>query len=211
MAQDMAQFSSDTLSTQLKFLSDAAHLMAVTAPACSSHMMSLRDTIIFANEMEPSEAHRRHICGGCGTIKIPAWTVDVAKENGSGRRRKKMTKGKLQKLKERATKSATPGAMVDICKLCHRKTCQIILKPAPQRISRRHAPELPRSVTKTATLSITSSLLTPSENLSPASTNASSKKRSKSRKQGGLQALLAKNKEAQGSRGFGLDLMDLMK
>jgi hypothetical protein len=44
--------------------------------------------------------------------------------------------------------------------------------------------------------------------------NASSRKRAKFRKQGGLQALLAKSKEAdtRGSAvGFGLDLLDLMK
>ncbi|KAH0569222.1 hypothetical protein GP486_000039 [Trichoglossum hirsutum] len=45
-----------------------------------------------------------------------------------------------------------------------------------------------------------------------ASANASSKKRAKARKQGGLQALLAKKKEGDEKRGgFGLDLMDLMK
>lgn len=45
-----------------------------------------------------------------------------------------------------------------------------------------------------------------------ASANASSKKRAKARKQGGLQALLAKKKEGGEQKGdFGLDLMDLMK
>lgn len=44
------------------------------------------------------------------------------------------------------------------------------------------------------------------------SANLSSKKRAKARKQGGLQAMLEKAKQAEAhSSGFGLDLMDLMK
>lgn len=211
MSQDALQFS-DTLSIQLKFLSDAAHLMAVSAPACSSHIMSSRDTIMFANDMELSESHRRHACGGCGTIKVPAWTVEVAKETTESRRRKRMTKRQLQKLKERAIKSTAPGAMVDICKRCDRKTHQSILKPAPHRNTQRQAPASRPSILNTSALPPTSSTLTSSTTASTASTNASSKKRAKSRKQGGLQALLARKKEApQGSKGFGLDLMDLMR
>lgn len=207
MAQDTAHFS-DTLSPQLKFMNEAAHLMAVNAPACSSHIMSRHDAIMFANEMHPSEAHRRHVCGGCGTIKIPAWTVDVAKEGSKGRT-EKMTKGKLQKLRERAAMAT--GAMVDICKRCNRKTRQSILKPAPQRITRRQAPVSRPLHTTTDTIPVASLILSSSVTPVAASTNVSSKKRSKSRKQGGLQALLVKNKEAQSSKGFGLDLMDLMK
>ena len=211
MAQDSLLFL-DTLSTQLKYLADAAHLMAVNASACSSHIMSSRDTIMFANDMKLSESHRRHICGGCGTIKLPAWTVEVAKETTVGRRKKSMTKGQLQKLKERATKPTAPGAMVDICKRCDRKTHQNIIKPAPHRCTQRQAPVSRPSILNTSALPPTSSTLASSTTAPTASTNASSKKRAKSRKQGGLQALLAKNKEAsQGSKGFGLDLMDLMR
>lgn len=204
MAQDTAYFS-DPLSHQLKFMNEAAHLMAVNAPACSSHIMSRYEAVMFANERQPSAVHRRHVCGGCGTIKIPAWTVDVAKESGNGRK-KKMTKEQLQKLKERA--AITPGAMVDICRRCNRKTRQSILKPAPQRITRRQGPASRPLHTTTDTIPA-SLILTSSA--TPIADSTRSKKRSKSRKQGGLQALLAKNKEAQSSKGFGLDLMDLMK
>lgn len=211
MARDALQFSHN-LSTQLNFLSDAAHLLAVDAPACSSHIMSSRDTIMFANDMELSESHRRHVCGGCGAIKVPAWTVEVAKETSEGRRKKRMTKGQLKKLKERAIKSTAQGAMVDICKRCDRKTRQSILKPVPHRNTHRQAPASRPSILNTSALPPASSTLTSSTSAPAASTNASSKKRAKSRKQGGLQALLAKNKEtSQGSRGFGLDLMDLMR
>lgn len=210
MTQDALHFS-DTLLAQLKFLSDAAHLLAVNAPACSSHIMSSRDTIMFANDMELSESHRRHVCGGCGTIKVPAWTVEVAKETTEGRRKKRMTKGQLQKRKERAAKSRAPGAMVDICKRCDRKTRQSILKPAPHCNTQRQAPASRPSILNTSAL-LPTSTFTSSTTAPTASTNASSKKRSKSRKLGGLQALLAKNKEAsQGSKEFGLDLMDLMR
>ncbi|KIN01277.1 hypothetical protein OIDMADRAFT_41876 [Oidiodendron maius Zn] len=46
----------------------------------------------------------------------------------------------------------------------------------------------------------------------PLSTNASSKKRAKARKQSGLEALLAKKKSSEATTtGFGLNLMDFMK
>ena len=46
----------------------------------------------------------------------------------------------------------------------------------------------------------------------PLSTNASSKKRAKARKQSGLEAILAKKKSSEATTtGFGLNLMDFMK
>ena len=208
MVQDAALFT-DTLLTHLRFMNDAAHLMAVIAPACSSHIMSQQDTIMFATEMAPTEAHRRQVCGGCGIIKIPAWTVAVAKEDSNGRREHKMTKRQQQKLKERAAR--THAAMVDICKRCDRKTRQSILNPAPQRITRNQAPVSRPLLTNAGVIPSTAVILTPTATLPVPSAEAAKKKRSKSKKQGGLQALLAKSKEAQSSKGFGLDLMDLMK
>jgi hypothetical protein len=67
---------------------------------------------------------------------------------------------------------------------------------------------------ETSSSSSKSAGTTPSNGVNNLTSNANSKRRAKVRKQGGLQALLAKKKEADsklsGGR-FGLDLMDFMK
>lgn len=201
MAQVSVVGASEALSIHLQFMNDAAHLLAMVAPASSSHIMATRDDIMFANEMEASDEHRQHVCGGCGSIKIPLWTLEA-------RREPRATKTKARKQKARPTNSQS----TDICTCCGRKTRQSILKPKPQRIDKKAFITSQQSIVKSTPV-VSSKEAEPKVSATAAtSANASSKKRAKSRKQGGLQALLAKNKEAQNSsKGFGLDLMDLMK
>src|SRR5690349_3816301 len=80
MTQDPAAETPDGLSTQLKYLTDAAHLIASSAPGCSTHLMSICNLITFSNDIKQSDSHRRHVCGGCGNIMIPGWTSAVKNE-----------------------------------------------------------------------------------------------------------------------------------
>ncbi len=211
MAQDLS--ASDTITHQLKFMNDAAHLLAMAAPASSSHIMSQRDNIMFANEMEVSEVHKRHVCGGCGAIKVPGWGLEVEKPTATTRsRRKARSKAAGKAVKESTTKPRDLGVIIDICTRCNRKTRHSILKPTPQRIHKSNQLATRPSLAN-ASIPPSSTAFDAREPTAPTSTstNTAKKKRSKA-KQGGLQALLAKNKEAQSSsKGFGLDLMDLMK
>ncbi|KFX98157.1 hypothetical protein O988_04489 [Pseudogymnoascus sp. VKM F-3808] len=204
MAQDPG--AAGALSAQLKYLTDAAHLMAFTAPNCSSHLMSRCNLMMFSNEIDQSDTRRRHVCGGCGNIMIPGWTSTVNNEVQRPPKSRKTLKRKAS-----AITQATERSMVYTCNRCKRETRHVInTAPLPRVDPRRAAqprlasgegPERPSSTTQSQAGTPTAP-----------SANASSKKRAKSRKQGGLQALLAKNKEASHSSGsgFGLDLLDLM-
>lgn len=193
------------LSAQVKYLTDAAHLMAFTAPGCSSHLMSRGDLLMFSNDIDQSDTHRRHVCGGCGNIMTPGWTSTVKNEV-----QRQPKSRQAHKRKASAIPQATERSMVYTCDRCKRETRHGITTAALPRVNpRRTAQSRLASGEEPELLSST-----PQSQATPTvpSANASSRKRAKSRKQGGLQALLAKNKEASqsSSSGFGLDLLDLM-
>ncbi|KZF21527.1 Rpr2-domain-containing protein [Xylona heveae TC161] len=117
--------------------------------------------------------------------------------------------------------SPTAKVMIYDCHRCGRKTRLPL--PAPKRAQRpRNAPAkkinsfanlspMPDVASSDSSYGVSSTAEASTSN--PTSTaNASSKKRAKARKQGGLQALLAKKKQEESASKFGgLDLMDLMK
>ncbi|KFY23100.1 hypothetical protein V493_06099 [Pseudogymnoascus sp. VKM F-4281 (FW-2241)] len=162
---------------------------------------------MFSNDIDQSNTHRRHVCGGCGNIMTPGWSSTVKNEV------QRQPKGRKDNNKRKASaiSQAAERYMVYTCDRCKRETRHVISTAPPPRINPRRTEQshlasgegpgsfsgIPQSQAGTPT--------TPSA-------NASSRKRAKSRKQGGLQALLAKNKEASqsSSSGFGLDLLDFM-
>ena len=204
MAQDPG--AAGALSAQLKYLTDAAHLMAFTAPGCSSHLMSRGNLLMFSNDIDQSDTHRRHVCGGCGNIMTPGWATTVKNEV------KRQPKSRqTQKRKASAITQPTERSMVYTCDRCKRETRHVITTAPLPRINPRRA-EQPRLASGEGPERISSTPQSQAGTPTMPSANASSRKRAKSRKQGGLQALLAKNKEASqsSSGGFGLDLLDLM-
>jgi hypothetical protein len=142
---------------------------------------------------------------------IPGWTTSVQKETTCEQKKKK----RIEKSRKRPIASSLTSTMIYTCERCGRQTSHSINKPTPSRINPRNAlqprpslaaaPDRPGTPLSDSKAQIGASVAV--------SANASSKKRAKSRKQGGLQALLAKNKEASQSSGggFGLDLLDFMK
>lgn len=187
--------ASPALSARLRYLNDSAHLLVSTAPVTSKYMMSQCNSLMFEHNLEQSESQKRNVCGACGTIMILGWHGTLEVESQRFRRR---NKGRL----EQRPRGETTRAMVYTCGSCGRKTKQRLNIPAP--VTRRKS-QLPQA-------GPLSSMRHPSTPSTAPSANASSKKRAKTRKQGGLEAILAKYKaaESRGS-GFGLDLMDLMK
>ncbi|KFY75009.1 hypothetical protein V499_05028 [Pseudogymnoascus sp. VKM F-103] len=204
MAQDPG--AAGALSAQLKYLTDAAHLMAFSAPGSSSHLMSRCNLLMFSNDINQSDSHRRHVCGGCGNIMTPGWTSTVKNEVQRPPRSRQTRKRKASAITQAAERS-----MVYTCDRCKRETRQVITTTALPRIASRRA-EQSNLTSGEAPERLTSASESQAATPTTPSANASSRKRAKSRKQGGLQALLAKNKEASqnSSSGFGLDLMDLM-
>lgn len=182
--------------------------MATMAPATSAHLMSQCNSIMLENDMAQPESHRRQACSACGNLFIPGQTCTVRTEF----QRPKRKRGKGKAVAEPSESKPVAGATVYSCNSCSRSTRFQIHKP-PASSSRKG-----NSRTRALQLGTDSTPAPDAKGQAPgampASANASSKKRAKARKQGGLQALLAKSKEnaSRGStQGFGLDLMDLMK
>lgn len=186
--------SSPELSARLRYLNDSAHLLATAAPSTSRHLRSRYDTLMAENELAPLNAHRRDACGACGTIMMLGWQATMQTEAQSSRWRTARHGGPAVK----QTKT-----IIYECKTCHRKTRFLLGNPP---LATRQ-----RSISSNVTSMSTSQRLNkriPSSSGPEAMSN--SKKRAKTRKRGGLRALLAAKKAGPEAAGFGLDLMDFM-
>ncbi|KAH0541310.1 hypothetical protein FGG08_004234 [Glutinoglossum americanum] len=208
----------DSVVPHLRYLNDAAHLLSIESPAVSAHLLSQYNKLTFEGELNPSDARKRSVCGACGNIMIPGWTCHVRRKGEESRRslRGPPTKGPKSESRGAAPGPALQTDKVEMkveyeCRLCGRTTRQILPKKPPLKRPARLAAlsSVPsRLMASPSTLTRNSDL----DAAKPIPANASSKKRAKARKQGGLQALLAKKKEEGEQVGdFGLDLMDLMK
>ena len=195
----------DTLQARLRFLNDSAHLIAVGSPTTSAVLSSHYNKLLAENDLDlqaskkDQDSRRREVCGACGSLMIPGWSCHVIQGNiepQEAQRAKRISRKPTSKLEK---------AKVYSCLRCHRKTVQPIVARESKVILKKSIVSKSQAIQHAASAapaSITESA------------NASSKKRAKARKQGGLQAMLAKSKtESLGpsSGGFGLDLMDLMK
>ncbi|RDW66064.1 hypothetical protein BP6252_09699 [Coleophoma cylindrospora] len=186
--------ASSTLSARLRYLNESAHLLATAAPSTSRYLMSQCNALMFENEVEQPESHRRKVCGACGTVMVLGWAGHLEVETRRSKKKKASQAG-----------VAKARAMIYTCDSCGRKTRHHFNNPPPPR----------RNISSQAAqpvASLSSSSTSANQLEAVPSANASTKKRAKSRKQGGLGALLAKQKASdQLSSGFGLGLMDLMK
>ncbi|WAO83176.1 Hypothetical protein NCS54_00035800 [Fusarium falciforme] len=160
------------------FLTDAAHLLRMTAPETSAHLMSVRGQLLFQQGIPPSDVQRQHVCGRCGLIMIPGQGATL-KVDARKAIRRKAEGAKSTKSTPEVPQPSGP------CKVFHCNSCQQETKislPPPGPATRR----------KAATQSKVKKPVAP-ELLKPTA-NASSKKRAKNRK-AGLQALLSGQKQ----------------
>ncbi|KAF5004633.1 hypothetical protein FDECE_8871 [Fusarium decemcellulare] len=164
-----------------EFLTNAAHLLRMTAPETSAHLMSHRDNLLSQHRIPLSDLQRQQVCGGCGLIRIPGEETSLRFDTRKNIRRK--TK------REKSTTISAPKLTQELqgpCKVFHCRNCYQDTKipmPAPGPAIR-HKAAKPSKVKKPAT-----TLEAPKP-----TANATSKKRAKNRK-AGLQALLSGQKQ----------------
>ncbi|KAI1076465.1 hypothetical protein F5B20DRAFT_326443 [Whalleya microplaca] len=210
--------ANENLPASLRFLTDAAHLLATAAPEASAHLMAQRNSLMFNNDLQQSDVQRQHVCGSCGHIMIAGQQSKLNMDTDKATRKHKKNKSSARKaevptfgLRKRFT-----------CGMCGRYTDIVIPQPAP--IARRRLKHLGRAhlADSSSDVKADSKAAVPKPSKSSAATtatalptattaNASSKKRAKSRKQG-LQALLQQS-QASSSKpqmGLGLSLSDFM-
>lgn len=208
------------LSARLKYLHEAAHVMALASPETSSFLESQYSHLLAENDLLPPESRKREVCGACGTILIPGISCTVTQEQIPPSKPKK----KGSKVRKPGPSEANRCCKMKIysCLRCSSKA-RLQIPSSKARMGIRKPTKASAAETPTPTPTPTTAALSSAEsgattapvtapaNLAPAAANASSKKRAKARK-GGLQALLASSKkETKPSTGFGLGLMDLMR
>lgn len=178
----------------LEYLTDAAHLLQTTAPETSAHLMSQRGNLMWQHDMTISETQRQNVCGACGNIMIPGHSSALKLD---ARRARHATK----KTEPRRVKGLTK---VIQCGRCNKST-KTRIDPVPRnKVNKSKAgPDLATPTRPTPTNSDASTAPKPAT----AQSNASSKKRAKSRK-AGLQALLSGQQQQKSNP---LSLADFMK
>ncbi|OCK79869.1 hypothetical protein K432DRAFT_264241, partial [Lepidopterella palustris CBS 459.81] len=170
----------------LRFLKDSAYLISIHAPTTSAVLGSQYDKLLEENDLDLQaskkewDAHRRNICGACGSLLIPGITCSVAQERIPPGKSRKETKGSNKPAGD------VEKSMVYSCSRCYRKTSQPVPSRRPKFL-KKGAQDL--KAQGASILSPASSSITGEG--TPRSVNASSKKRAKARKQSGLQAMLA--------------------
>jgi ribonuclease MRP protein subunit SNM1 len=186
------------LSARLRYLNESAHLLATTAPETSRHLMSKHNSLMFDNNLDPTESQRRKACGACGTIMVSGWQGKVEVDSQGARRGKRRP----------SVQASKKPSVVYTCNSCSRKTRFLLnssSKPA------RHK-AVPSQLISSSIGKVASTAPITDVNPTTSTANSSSKKRAQSRKKSGLGAILAKQRTSQSAgTGFGLDLMDFMK
>lgn len=205
------------------YLNDSAHLLTSTSPAISRHLISQMHAVALDTNQGLSEAQKRDACGACGNLMIPGWTSCTYLDKGTSRLELRMRtnrKGKTGDLQLREGGGAAAAAEKCIfheCLVCNRKTrqpLQISVKSNSKQQEQVSSPSLASPASAVTGRTQLPAKSRPEPPMS-SSMNASSRRRARARKQGGLQALLATKKEDESSgglsTGFGLDLMDFMR
>jgi RNase P subunit RPR2 len=220
--------ANELFSLDLNFLTDAAHLLAATAPETAAHLMSQRNSLMFHNQLELTDAQRQHVCGSCGHIMLPGKDKEgfIRLEQDKilcGIRRRRPGHPQQKSSSSSSSSAGTRACKHLTCGMCGRYT-RIALPPAP-RISRVRPTNKGRGTVAATAVAAATRVPAPSAQTNTTamqtatepprvSANASSKKRAKNRKQG-LQALLQQS-QATSSKGGGLgglrlSLTDFMK
>ncbi|KAH7027075.1 hypothetical protein B0J12DRAFT_584542 [Macrophomina phaseolina] len=188
------------ISARLKYLDEAAHLLALASPETSSFLESQYSYLLAENDLAGPPSRKKDVCNACGTILVPGISCTV-KQEAVAPAKPTRKGGKVETPKV----SKSSKMKIYSCSRCSSKT----RLPIASNKARMNTPKSMKvsSVPASNAAPPADAPATPA----PAASNASSKKRAKARK-GGLQALLANSKkDTSSSKGFGLDLMDLMR
>ncbi|KAK0674550.1 hypothetical protein QBC41DRAFT_378129 [Cercophora samala] len=201
-------------SPTLKFLTDAGHLLAFTAPETSAYILRQRNDLMFEHEIPLPEVQRQHVCTACGHILAFGEGSNLVftknKKTVTKKQQQTPPAPKIDKGKRQEPRSTGPTKRIE----CGHCSSKIEVKlPAPAPIMRRRTVKPAHKISKTTvpgaapSLSKTSGSQETSMSSQKPASNANSKKRAKSRK-AGLQALLEQSKNSRPSPG--LSLADFM-
>jgi RNase P subunit RPR2 len=191
----------DITAPRLRYLKDAAHLLAIASPIASANLGAAHNKILETEgadlELPRKEwdALRRSFCGACGSPMLPGWSSKVSHKVQPRKIITGSQKGKS------TTLSKAQKDVVYTCLRCNRTTVQPIqTKPSKY---------LKRAIRGLEAKAAAAQSPDQKEDKKVAkSASVSSKQRAKARK-GGLSVMLAHSKSSIGNTG--LDLLDFMQ
>lgn len=187
---------------QLNFLRDSAASLGSSSPSTAAHLLTVHNRILHDGLRPLNQRQQEFSCGACGNIRKSETTKTI----------------EIKKRKSKQHASRSDGATIYKCLCCHRRTVK----------SHGKEPVCSKLPSRTAATTTTTTASEPSESIPGPSTetvsqqpvpeqpvnktadNANSKKRAKTRKQGGLQALLASRQQSQPASSS-LDLFDFLQ
>lgn len=184
---------------RLNFLRDSAATLGSSSPSTAAHLLTVHNRILHDGLRPLNQRQQEFSCGACGSIRKPETTKTI--------------EIKKKKSKQHASRSS---ATIYKCLCCHRRT----VKPHGKEPVRSKIPSRPAATTTTSepsestpgpsTEKTVSQQPAPEQPVNKTADNANSKKRAKTRKQGGLQALLASRQQSQPASSS-LDLFDFLQ
>lgn len=214
--------ASKAMNAKLNHLHESALLLAVTSPATSAFLGSQYLKVADHTDLESrsSDSRNQGFCSACGNILIPGWSCQIIQQVAGHSKVRKSAEKRAGTTASAA--NSISKTTVYQCLRCNSKIRQSVQKSAKPRSAPTKSAQVQMVLTPSSDLgtsSGTSAPATPQPQATgppvSAAVNASSKKRARARKQGGLQAMLAKSKTetatSSAGAGFGLDLMDFMK
>ncbi|KAH6885863.1 hypothetical protein B0T10DRAFT_462109 [Thelonectria olida] len=164
-----------------EYLTNAAHLLRLTAPGTSAHLMSHRNQLLYEHKASQTDIQQQRACGGCGNIHIPPINWKTIKHEPGKSLQKPTRAFAMSSRLGLSVPNSKPSVTTESyrllrCDRCKRET-KIALGPPGHAV--RLKAKMPAKVKKPVA----------PEALKPTA-NATSKKRAKNRK-AGLQALLS--------------------
>ncbi|KAK0385920.1 hypothetical protein NLU13_7095 [Sarocladium strictum] len=181
------------------FLTDAAHLLRVSAPETSAHLMRHCADLLQQNGIPLPENHHQHSCASCGHIMIPGHDASSIQLRRAGPRAKRSRAASASAKTDPPPSASNALRKQMLCGLCGRvNSFKLDNGPRAARQNRKR-PSVLAEPTPVSIPEDASSLKKQS--------NANSKKRAKNRK-AGLQSLLA---AGQSQKSKSLSLSDFMK
>jgi hypothetical protein len=192
---------------QLNFLRNSASFLSSQSSSTAAHLMAVHNHILHEDFKPLKLRQHENFCGACGSPRQPEYTKTI-------KMRPKSIPSKDIK------RTSQGGAVVYQCLRCDKRTVQRLNQQStkPKKLS--SATTTPPILTSTELSTEKSSSQTPvsatravPEVSKSNSENFNSKKRAKTRKQGGLQALLASKQRSQpaNSPASSLDLFDFLQ
>lgn len=203
----LARMAAPALQARLNYLTDAAHLLACSAPEASAYLMTRRRALTSRYDIRVSDVEKQHACAACGNILIPGRNSALKIESDRAlrkRRQQRLSAARKHQDGKSQDRKLKPDGAIERAGITKTVSCDRCGSKASLQVPPPPAVGRPRKVKveskrRDATEAVT-------EAPKP-SANAVSKKRAKNRK-AGLQALLAENKSKSSP---GLTLANFMK